>query len=141
MLQNKFNVSFKSDIYKVNDIVNVSLNFLKDSYPKLNEDNLMEFKLIFCELLFNAVIHGNNQDIAKKVSLSIMTRENFVNSVVSDEGIGFDYKKTIRDEIVEENMFLETGRGIRLVKSLVDTLDFDMNGSTIKFCKKVEFDG
>ncbi len=141
MLQNKFDVSFKSDIYKVNDIVNISLNFLKDSYPKLNEDSLMEFKLIFCELLFNAVIHGNNQDIGKKVYLSIITKENFVNSVVSDEGIGFDYKKTIKDGIAEESIFLETGRGIRLVKSLVDSLDFDTNGSTIKFCKRVEFDG
>lgn len=62
MSQNKFDVSFKSDIYIVNDIVANSLNFLRNSYPRLNQDSLMEFKLIYCELLFNAIIHGNNGD-------------------------------------------------------------------------------
>ena len=64
-----------------------------------------------------------------------------MDSIVSDEGIGFDYNKTIKDGGNDESIFLETGRGIRLVKSLVDSLDFDVNGSTVKFCKKVEFDG
>ncbi len=141
MSQNKFDVSFKSDIYIVNDIVANSLNFLRSSYPKLNQDSLMEFKLIYCELLFNAIIHGNNRDERKKVFLSINVKGDLVNSVVSDEGIGFDYNKTIKDSGNDENIFLETGRGIRLVKSLVDSLDFDVNGSTVKFCKKVEFDG
>lgn len=141
MIQNKFAISFKSDIYKVNDIVKNSLDFLKDNFPKADEDNLMEFKLIYCELLFNAVIHGNKSDENKNVFLSINVDGNFVNSSVSDEGVGFDYNKTILNARSDESIFLETGRGIRLVKSLVDTLDFDMNGSTVKFCKKVEFDG
>jgi len=141
MGQNKFDISFKSDIYIVNDIVANSLDFLKKSYPKLNQDNLMEFKLIYCELLFNAVIHGNNSDERKSVFLSINAKGNLVNSVVSDEGIGFDYNKAIKDGGSDKGLFLETGRGIRLVKSLVDSLDFDLNGSTVKFCKRVEFDG
>ncbi len=141
MSQNKFDVSFKSDIYVVNDIVANSLNFLRNSYPKLNQDSLMEFKLIYCELLFNAIIHGNNGDERKKVFLSINIKGDFVDSIVSDEGIGFDYNKTIKDGGNDESIFLETGRGIRLVKSLVESLDFDVNVSTVRFCKKVEFDG
>ncbi len=141
MGKNKFDISFKSNIYIVSDIVADSLDFLRESYPKLNQDSLMEFRLIYCELLFNAVIHGNNSDERKSVFLSINAKGDFVSSVVSDEGIGFDYKKTIKAGGDDENLFLETGRGIRLVKSLVDSLDFDVNGSTVKFCKRVEFDG
>jgi len=141
MIQKNFNISFQSDVYKVNDIVNNSLKFLKNNFPMVDNDNLMEFKLIFCELLFNAVIHGNKEDERKSVYLSIKLRGNFVNSIVSDEGKGFDYTKALILSASPESMFLETGRGIRLVKSLVDSLDFDTNGSTVKFRKKVEFDG
>ncbi len=141
MMQNKFDISFQSDIYKVNDVVDNSLKFLKANFPMLNNDNLMEFKLIFCELLFNAVIHGNKQDRAKNVFFSINVTGIFVNSIVSDEGTGFDYDKAMKISCCAESMFLESGRGIRLVKSLVDNLDFDTNGSTVKFRKRVEFDG
>ena len=141
MTQNKFDVSFQSDIYKVNDIVDNSLRFLKNNFPLLNDNNLMEFRLIFCELLFNAVIHGNKQDAGKNVFFSINVTGGYVNSIVSDEGNGFDYNKALKISCMAENIFLESGRGIRLVKSLVDRLDFDTNGSTVKFCKKVESDG
>lgn len=141
MVKSKFDISFQSDIYKVNDIVDNSLIFLKNNFPKLGNDELMEFKLIFCELLFNAVIHGNKKDDAKTVSLSITINDKTVISAVSDEGLGFDYESVMNVNCSQESLFLETGRGIRLVKSLVDSLDFDTNGSTIKFCKKVEFDG
>lgn len=141
MIKSKFNISFQSDIYKVNDIVNNSLAFLKNNFPNLGEDELMEFKLIFCELLFNAVIHGNKKNEKKTVSLSISINGKTVSSSVSDEGSGFDYENVMKVSCSPENLYLETGRGIRLVKSLVDSLDFDTNGSTIKFCKKVEFDG
>ena len=141
MVQKNFDVSFQSDIYNVNNVVNNSLNFLKNNFPKINQDDLMEFKLIYCELLFNAIIHGNKEDKTKNVFLTITIENNYVQSIVSDEGIGFDYKKTLEKGCSEESLFFETGRGIRLVKSLVENLSFEKNGSTIKFCKKVEFDG
>ena len=97
MSQNKFDVSFKSDIYVVNDIVANSLNFLRNSYPKLNQDSLMEFKLIYCELLFNAIIHGNNGDERKKVFLSINIKGDFVDSIGSEAVIVFDDNKTINE--------------------------------------------
>lgn len=141
MIKNEFNVSFKSNIYNVKGIVQSSLEFLKNNIPELDDDALMDFKLILCELLFNAVIHGNKKDESKVVSLSITVNGGTVTTIVSDEGAGFDFEKIMSDGCNEENMFLETGRGIRLVKSLVDNLNFDTNGSTVKFFKKVEFDG
>ncbi len=141
MIQNKFDISFSSNIYKVNEIVKDSLSFIQLSFPKLDDDDLIELKLILCELLFNAIIHGNKKDIKKNVTLSIEIKGSSIFTVITDEGPGFDYTKLLRELKTTDNLFEENGRGIKLVLSLVDNISFDMDGSAIKFCKKVASNG
>lgn len=141
MLKNRLEISFISDLYKTKEIVNYSLNFVKKNIPALSADELNELKLILCELLFNAVIHGNHEDSEKNVYLYMEITENTVIAVISDEGTGFDYTDILENADNADNIFNENGRGIKLVTSLVDKFSYNPDGNKIKFHKKVASNG
>lgn len=141
MVKNEFKISFSSNIYITKEIVNNSLNFIKENIPNLSNEDLYDLKLILCELIFNAVIHGNKEDIKKNVSLSIEIEKNIVYISITDEGPGFDYMKLLNKLHNSDNLFDENGRGIKLVLSLVDNISFNICGNEIKIHKKVALNG
>lgn len=140
MSADKFETSFSSEISVAKNVVETSLKFIKDSTINASNDALGEVKLVLCELLYNAVIHGNKKNEAKKVFISIKIMEDdTIFAVITDEGRGFDYKSFIseKENIDIEDLFDEHGRGIKLAVSLVDKIKFECNGSRIEFVKKV----
>ncbi|MCD8090304.1 MAG: ATP-binding protein [Clostridiales bacterium] len=130
-----FEVVFSSNIKEVNKIVKSALEYISESIPMADADELMEIRLILSELLFNAVIHGNKNNAEKFVKLKIITDGNTVNTVISDQGEGFDFGRLSYKN--SEPSTDEHGRGILLVKALVDTIAYSKNGSRILFSKKV----
>lgn len=137
-----FSLKFQSDIYKVKSIVNDLLSFFSVCLPKISDQDLYELKLVFSELLLNAVIHGNKEDKCKTVSLYVkVSLGSSVYAEITDEGSGFDYLKLISMSSHEESLLKEHGRGIKLVHSLTDNLSFNVTGNKIKFYKKVSTNG
>jgi len=138
----KFTKVFKSEVYCVNDIIQELMTFLSKNLPALSPEDKGDFRLIFSELLFNAVIHGNNQDINKSITLCVeILPSNIVFSSIQDEGKGFDFEKLLNQNHSSENeaaIFSENGRGIKLVSSLTDKLSFNSIGNQIKFYKRVK---
>jgi len=139
MVKSKFEVRFSSNIYKAKQTVDEALSFIKESIKTLSLDDLYELKLILCELVYNAVIHGNKSNAEKNVNLMIEINGNHIFAAISDEGTGFDYTKLLSKLQYNdtESLYSETGRGIKLVLSLVDKISFNLKGNEIKFCKKV----
>ncbi|MDR2938695.1 MAG: ATP-binding protein [Clostridiales bacterium] len=134
---NKYKASFRSELEKVKLIINDISLFLANTIPNLSTENQTEFKLIFSELLCNAVIHGNQNDKNKLVDVYIEINGGYVYSIVSDQGPGFDYISCLNSLENDSSLYKETGRGIRLVCSLSDTISFNPKGNIIKFQKKV----
>lgn len=143
--RNKYENSFASSKLKAKEAVTSSLNFIKNILPGLTADDTQDIKLILCELLYNAVIHGNKEDLKKKVTVSVDVTDNIVLIVITDEGSGFNYSDFImqksQNERCIENLFKESGRGIRLVMSLADKCSFNSSGNQISITKKVTFNG
>jgi serine/threonine-protein kinase RsbW len=81
--------------------------------------SLEQIGLAVHETAANAVFHGNQESIEKKVSLDIRSTENQLKVVITDEGNGFDPAK-IPDPLAPEEMFRERGRGIYLTRALMD---------------------
>jgi serine/threonine-protein kinase RsbW len=84
------------------------------------------------EAINNAVTHGNKNDPTKQVSLDIDYRNHHVTLEVQDEGSGFDLQ-TLPDPLLPENLLKPSGRGIHIMKSLMDSVDFDFtpNGTRV----------
>lgn len=142
MENSKFTKTFTSEVYIVSSVIQELMSFLSKRIPSISTEDRYDLRLIYSELLFNAVIHGNNKDCSKYVTLSVeILPSNIVFSSIQDEGEGFDYNNLL-DECSattnELNIFNENGRGIKLVSCLTDKLSFNSIGNQIKFYKRVK---
>lgn len=125
MTVNKIIIKKKDEIKKVERLLNkINLDF------KLDEVKFVNLKIAVTEGLINAIIHGNKNDIAKNVYIEIKNNKNNLVVKIKDEGTGFDIN-SIPDPTSSENILKEHGRGIYIIKSLVDKFKCtsDKNGT------------
>ena len=83
------------------------------------------------EALANAIVHGNREDPRKLVWVVCRcTTDGEVSLMVQDEGQGFD-TATVLDPTTPENRLLPHGRGIYLMKTLMDEVCFEQGGALV----------
>ena len=101
----------------------------------ITEDNYGNILIALTEAVNNAIVHGNKEDVSKKVTLTYVVSNNEVCFVVKDEGCGFDLNK-VPDSTLPENINKLSGRGVFLMNSLADKVIYEDNGSSVvlKFC-------
>lgn len=104
------------------------LNELKDM--GVREDILFDVNVAFEEALRNAMIHGNRQDPAKKVFIRTDIGEDHIEITVSDEGGGFD-PDAIPDPTEDDNLLKGSGRGVYLIRHLMDEVRFEQGGCRV----------
>jgi serine/threonine-protein kinase RsbW len=80
--------------------------------------------LVVQEALANAIVHGNHCDPEKTVRISVAVNENSDLLVsVKDSGSGFD-PNGLPNPIAAENLLAPHGRGIFLIRQLMDEVEF-----------------
>ena len=89
------------------------------------------------EAVNNAILHGNKLDESKKVFIDYQIIDKILVIKIKDEGSGFDYDN-IPDPTAPENIEKPHGRGIFLMKHLVDSLEFLNNGSEVELKFKLD---
>lgn len=89
----------------------------------LDEDARFHVSMAVREAAVNAVLHGNDYDPAKKVSASFENNGKSLIITIADEGKGLD-PDSIPDPLAPENLLRGTGRGIFLIRSLMDEVHF-----------------
>jgi len=85
----------------------------------VDEDDLMKVGMAVRECMVNAVVHGNRYNANKKVRFSVAANSRQFTVRVADEGEGFDFDN-LPDPLAPENLLKTSGRGIFLIKSLMD---------------------
>ena len=94
-----------------------------------------DIEMALHESLANAVIHGSGEDSRKRVH--VMCRcylDGEVSITVRDEGRGFD-SSAVPDPTFRENLLFPHGRGIYLMKTLMDEVSFEEGGSVVRMRK------
>ncbi|MCD6162887.1 MAG: ATP-binding protein [candidate division Zixibacteria bacterium] len=76
------------------------------------------------EVVTNAIKHGNSDDINKKVTVKYELSQDEIIIYVKDEGNGFN-PDAIPDPTDNNNLLKKVGRGIFIVRSLLDSIDFN----------------
>ena len=95
----------------------------------------MDIEMALLEALANAVIHGNRDNSGKRVYVSCRCyMDGEVSITVRDEGKGFD-SSMVNDPTSLENVLFTHGRGIYLMKTLMDEVFFEENGSVVRMRK------
>ena len=109
----------------------------------LDETGVERMGLAVREAVANGVQHGNREDPAKRVVISFVFEKGELTVRISDEGEGFDLE-SLPDPLDPENLFKPRGRGILLMNSFMDGVDFEFNpngGTAVTLRKKVSPEG
>ena len=126
--------SFPSQIDAISPFVDQLMSFITKFRNKDGSETDIEMALI--EALENAVVHGNCEDPHKRVYVTCRcTAEGEVSITVQDEGQGFD-SNAVLDPTTPENRLVKHGRGIYLMKTLMDEVRFERGGAVVSMRKK-----
>ena len=91
---------------------------------------LFNFRTALAEALSNAIAYGNRHDPAKVVRVRVEVAPEAVRVHVADDGDGFD-PGTVPDPTLPENLEREVGRGLFVLRHLVDHVSFNAKGNAI----------
>jgi serine/threonine-protein kinase RsbW len=114
-------ISDRNEISKIETLI-----FEINSEFKADELKYVNFLIAVTEACVNAIVHGNKNNPSKKVYVNLSYDETIFCVKVKDEGDGFDIKK-IPDPTIDENLYKESGRGLFLIRSLVDRVEVVSN--------------
>jgi len=121
--------------------------------PKLkahnfSEDDIFAVHLALEEAFINAVKHGNKMDPEKEVKIEYSVGAERVEISMTDEGRGFD-PDAVPDPRCGENLYKADGRGLLLMRSYMDIVEFNKRGNRVRMVrykerpnlKKIEMEG
>jgi serine/threonine-protein kinase RsbW len=84
---------------------------------------MLNVPVALTEALSNAILRGNGDDPAKQVHVRAEVDANRLIVEVGDEGPGFDLEKSESDPTTPENIGREDGRGLYLMRKLMDRVE------------------
>ena len=87
-------------------------------------------RLALEEALVNAIKHGNRMDPAKSVRISCQINKDKVRIEIEDEGPGFNPEE-VPDPTADENLERPCGRGIMLMRSFMNLIEYNDVGNRV----------
>lgn len=102
---------------------------------ELTEGELFDLRLSFEEALINAIKYGNRRrrDIPVSIEVAFNDREIFI--AVEDRGNGFDPDR-LKDPTEDENIEETGGRGVYLLRHLMDRVAYNARGNRVEMVKR-----
>jgi len=116
----------KSNLDKLIDVEQFIDSLMLDF--SIKEDYLGIIATPLLEAVKNAIVHGNQSNTSKEVTITCQISNKDITFSVSDEGLGFDFKK-----FLDEDFDNRTSKGLTMIELLTTKLEFLNNGSTISY--------
>lgn len=123
-MNNTKSMTFPSDVEYLEKIERMSSEIATKA--GFDESTVDDLSIALTELVNNAIHHGNKNDSNKKVTVTFTTDESKITISVSDEGGGFSPNK-LSDPLHPDNLMADSGRGIYLVRALMDDVDYKIS--------------
>src|SRR5262249_24462993 len=118
-----------SDVKIISPFVDQLMRFI--SRFRAEDGSDFEIELALREALANAIVHGNEEDPNKRVYVNCRcTPDGEVSIRIEDEGNGFVHD-AVPDPTSHGNRLRTHGRGIYLIRTLMDDVDFEERGSVV----------
>ncbi len=107
--------------------VNKVINWLENNLFEIIKDKEKRstFTLVIKEAIVNAIIHGNKEEKEKKVTVSYLISKKDLHVNIQDEGKGIPLSNKIKENVNDEDLLKESGRGIILMKHLCKDVIFN----------------
>jgi len=102
---------------------------------RIADGSEIDIEMALLEALANAVIHGNGENSSKPIYVTCRCYlDGEVAITVRDEGEGFD-GSAVPDPTSLEKLLFTHGRGIYLMKTLMDEVSFEEGGAVVMMRK------
>lgn len=132
------NIDISSRFENIDLVDVVAEAFLR--HARLVEETVERLGLAIREAVANGVQHGNKEDPTKRVTISFVLNSEEVKIQIQDEGDGFDLE-TLPDPLDPQNLFKPRGRGILLMNSFMDDVEYSFEpsgGTKVVLRKSIE---
>ena len=122
----------KTDLKAVNPFLD---RISQDVFALINsKDEAFKIKLALEEAVVNSMRHGNHLDPDRSVAVHIEADKKEIVMDVHDEGKGFDFR-VLPDPTRGEKAHLPSGRGVYLMRKLMDKVEFYDGGAGVRMTK------
>jgi len=121
------------------DSITIVENFIDELSTKYGFSDELYANVLTClsEAVVNAIIHGNRENLDKKVYINLeVIEDKRLIFTISDEGDGFDFNN-LPDPTAPENIENLTGRGVFIIKKLADQCIFNSKGNELELHFKI----
>ena len=110
--------------------------------PKLkahnfSQEDIFAIHLSLEEALINAIKHGNKMDPDKEVKIDYSVSSEKVEISMTDEGKGFN-PEAVPDPRLGENLYKNDGRGLLLMQSYMDEVEYNKRGNRVRMVRYKE---
>ena len=102
-----------------------------------SEDDIFAVHLALEEAFLNAITHGNKMDPGKKVRIDYLVSADKVEIDIMDQGEGFN-PETVPDPRLGQNLYKTAGRGLLLISSYMDVVEFNEQGNRVHMVRYKE---
>ena len=96
----------------------------------LSEEDIFAVHLTLQEAFTNAITHGNKMSSDKEVKIDYSVGLDKFEVTMTDEGEGFD-PNVVPDPRYGENLYKPAGRGLLLMRSYMDVVEFNKRGNSV----------
>jgi serine/threonine-protein kinase RsbW len=97
----------------------------------------LNFRVGLTEALSNAMLYGNAHDPSKRVRVEVTFGEGTIRARITDQGCGFD-PFSIPDPTCPENIMKPDGRGLFLMRKLLDEVCYNDQGNQVTLVLRLD---
>lgn len=119
-------------------VVGVSRRILSElEANNFSQEDIFAVHLALEEAFLNAMKHGNKMDPKKEIKVDYLVTTDRVEISMMDEGEGFE-PKAIPDPRRGENLYKTEGRGLLLMRSYMDVIEYNESGNCVRMVRYKE---
>jgi len=128
-----------------NDLSSIeeAVDFVVRRCPECGDDRTklrLNLRVGLSEALANAMLYGNGPDPSKRVLVEVAFKGSTITARVTDQGPGFD-PCLVPDPTCPPNILKAEGRGIFLMRKLLDEVYFNDRGNSVTLVLRLPPDG
>lgn len=129
-MKNELVLELPTDIRSIEHAVQYVVDHCPDCPPNGGRVNL-NFRVGLTEALANAMLYGNNHDPDKRVRVEVCLTKGRIEARITDQGEGFN-PTAVPDPTAPENLDKSGGRGLYLMRELLDEVTYNDRGNEVK---------
>jgi serine/threonine-protein kinase RsbW len=119
-----------ADVRCVEEAVELMARHCFAGTPAPSRRTSFRLRVLLAEAISNSILFGAGGDPARRVRVQAELSESAIRLEVTDDGPGFN-PGDVPDPTLPDGLARPIGRGLFLIKSLADRVEFNQQGNTI----------